>query len=157
MAGKMRSTPRRESSFGSPHRMVGEVGFTCALDRAEVIFPNFKTTHDSSRVPGMHHCGGDPGPNLSDSVTRVIDWEPFIANTPPDMILATYCVNNDPTWVSIALCHCARIRKWRSTSVVRWTSGPAGRAQIHGRLKVRSSSGRIRHSPCHRRLLRSLR
>ncbi len=25
-------------------------------------------------VPGMHHCGGGPGPNVFDPLTPLIDW-----------------------------------------------------------------------------------
>jgi feruloyl esterase len=45
-------------------------------------------------VPGMHHCGGGPGPNTFDTLTALEDWvEKGIG---PDAIIATKFVNDNP-------------------------------------------------------------
>jgi len=45
-------------------------------------------------APGMHHCGGGPGPNLFDTLTALDNWvEHGLA---PDVIPATHFVNNNP-------------------------------------------------------------
>ena len=45
-------------------------------------------------APGMHHCGGGPGPNLFDTLTVLDNWvEHGLA---PDAIPATHFVNNNP-------------------------------------------------------------
>jgi len=48
-------------------------------------------------VPGMHHCGGGPGPNAFDPLGPAVSWLPYIANVAPDQIIATHYVNNDPS------------------------------------------------------------
>jgi feruloyl esterase len=46
-------------------------------------------------VPGMQHCGGGPGPN-SFAMLPVLDkW--VDAGTPPEQILTTKYVNDDPS------------------------------------------------------------
>jgi len=45
-------------------------------------------------VPGMHHCGGGPGPNVFDTLTALENWvEQGIG---PDAIVATKFVNDSP-------------------------------------------------------------
>jgi feruloyl esterase len=45
-------------------------------------------------VPGMHHCGGGPGPNTFDTLTALENWvEQGIG---PDTIVATKFVNDNP-------------------------------------------------------------
>ena len=45
-------------------------------------------------APGMHHCGGGPGPNLFDTLSALENWvEHGVA---PDAIPATHFVNNNP-------------------------------------------------------------
>jgi feruloyl esterase len=45
-------------------------------------------------VPGMHHCGGGPGPNVFDTLSALEQWvEHGVA---PDAIPATHFVNNNP-------------------------------------------------------------
>lgn len=46
-------------------------------------------------VPGMHHCGGGPGPNNFDAITPVVLWVLFGAA--PDQIIATHYQDNDPS------------------------------------------------------------
>jgi feruloyl esterase len=45
-------------------------------------------------VPGMHHCGGGPGPNVFDPLGPVVYWELGLAPA-PDQIIATHYINND--------------------------------------------------------------
>jgi feruloyl esterase len=52
-------------------------------------------------VPGMHHCGGGPGPNTFETLTKLDNWvENGIA---PDSIEATHFTNGVPTR-SMPLC-----------------------------------------------------
>jgi feruloyl esterase len=52
-------------------------------------------------VPGMHHCGGGPGPNTFETLTKLDNWvEKGIA---PDSIEATHFTNGVPTR-SMPLC-----------------------------------------------------
>jgi Tannase and feruloyl esterase len=44
-------------------------------------------------VPGMHHCGGGPGPNLFNPLPQLMEW--VEGGPAPDEIVATHCVNND--------------------------------------------------------------
>ena len=46
-------------------------------------------------VPGMHHCGGGPGPNVFDPLTPLVEWVQF--GIAPDEITAVHFTNNDPT------------------------------------------------------------
>lgn len=46
-------------------------------------------------VPGMHHCGGGPGPNVFDPLTPLDAW--VTTGTAPDGIIAYHFENNDPT------------------------------------------------------------
>jgi feruloyl esterase len=45
-------------------------------------------------VPGMHHCGGGPGPNLFDTLSALEKW--VEGGTAPDAIQATHFVSNNP-------------------------------------------------------------
>jgi feruloyl esterase len=45
-------------------------------------------------VPGMHHCGGGPGPNSFDTLTALENWVEH--SVPPDGIIATKFVNDTP-------------------------------------------------------------
>src|SRR5258708_27624599 len=45
-------------------------------------------------VPGMHHCGGGPGPNLFDTLSVLEKW--VEGGVAPDAIPATHFVNNNP-------------------------------------------------------------
>jgi tannase/feruloyl esterase len=44
-------------------------------------------------VPGMHHCGGGPGPNVFDAVTPLVIW--VETGAAPDSIIAAHFFNND--------------------------------------------------------------
>jgi feruloyl esterase len=46
-------------------------------------------------VPGMHHCGGGPGPNVFDPLTPLIEWAE--GGPAPDGIIAVHYPNNDGT------------------------------------------------------------
>jgi feruloyl esterase len=46
-------------------------------------------------VPGMHHCGGGPGPNTFDPLTPLAGWVQF--GTAPNQIIATHYTGNDTT------------------------------------------------------------
>jgi len=46
-------------------------------------------------VPGMHHCGGGPGPNVFDPLTPLISW--VEQGAAPDSLLAVHFANNDPS------------------------------------------------------------
>jgi feruloyl esterase len=46
-------------------------------------------------VPGMHHCGGGPGPNIFDAMVPLVLW--VETGTKPDTIIASHFNNNDPT------------------------------------------------------------
>jgi feruloyl esterase len=45
-------------------------------------------------VPGMHHCGGGPGPNFFDTLSALEKW--VEGGVAPDAIPATHFVNNNP-------------------------------------------------------------
>ena len=45
-------------------------------------------------VPGMAHCSGGPGPNSFDTLTALETW--VESGAPPDAIVATHFVNNNP-------------------------------------------------------------
>jgi feruloyl esterase len=45
-------------------------------------------------APGMHHCGGGPGPNLFDTLSVLEKW--VEGGVAPDAIPATHFVNNNP-------------------------------------------------------------
>jgi len=47
-------------------------------------------------VPGMHHCGGGPGPNVFDPLSPAVNWALGLA-PPPDQIIANHFTNNDQT------------------------------------------------------------
>ncbi len=46
-------------------------------------------------APGMHHCGGGPGPNVFDPLTALEGW--VEQGVGPDAIIATKFKNDDPT------------------------------------------------------------
>lgn len=46
-------------------------------------------------VPGMHHCGGGPGPNLFNPLPQLMEWVNY--GVAPKDIIATHCVNNNTT------------------------------------------------------------
>ncbi len=46
-------------------------------------------------VPGMHHCGGGPGPNVFDAMVPLVLWVEL--GLKPDSIIASHFNNNDPT------------------------------------------------------------
>jgi feruloyl esterase len=46
-------------------------------------------------VPGMHHCGGGPGPNSFDMLTPLTQW--VEQGVEPDKVVALHYENNDPS------------------------------------------------------------
>jgi feruloyl esterase len=46
-------------------------------------------------VPGMHHCGGGPGPNVFDTLTPLVSW--VEEGAAPNSLLAVHYANNDPS------------------------------------------------------------
>jgi feruloyl esterase len=46
-------------------------------------------------VPGMHHCGGGPGPNVFDPLTPLVSW--VEDGAAPNSLLARHYANNDLT------------------------------------------------------------
>jgi len=59
---------------------------------------DFSQLQDNARlfmVPGMHHCGGGPGPNVFDPLGPLIGWVQF--DRPPPELEAFHFTNNDPT------------------------------------------------------------
>ena len=46
-------------------------------------------------APGVHHCGGGPGPNTFDTLTAMENW--VEKEIPPNGIIASHYPNNDPT------------------------------------------------------------
>ncbi len=62
---------------------------------------NWTRTRDTARlfmVPGMHHCGGGPGPNVFDPLSPLVQW--VEGNIPPDGIIAA----NTTTGRTMPLC-----------------------------------------------------
>jgi feruloyl esterase len=65
-----------------------------ALARRTSGFDKLRKNMRLFLVPGMHHCGGGPGPNLFDTLSVLENWvENHVA---PDAIPATHFVNNNP-------------------------------------------------------------
>jgi Tannase and feruloyl esterase len=66
---------------------------------------SFKTTQQSVRlfmVPGMHHCGGGPGPNVFDALTALDNW---VSNgQAPSEITAYHFDSNGNVTRSMPLC-----------------------------------------------------
>ena len=55
----------------------------------------YATLRESARlfmVPGMHHCGGGPGPNVFDPLTPLIEWTE--GGSAPDNIIAAHYEDN---------------------------------------------------------------
>jgi Tannase and feruloyl esterase len=50
-------------------------------------------------VPGMHHCGGGPGPNVFDPLTPLVSW--VEQGKAPNSLLAVHFKNNDPSTKTI--------------------------------------------------------
>ena len=66
-------------------------------DLAEITPGHFDELQENVRlfmVPGMQHCGGGPGPNVFDTLTPLEQW--VEQGVPPESILATHFVNNNP-------------------------------------------------------------
>ena len=65
-----------------------------ALARRPSGFDKLRENMRLFMAPGMHHCGGGPGPNLFDTLSALEKWvENGMA---PDAIPATHFVNNNP-------------------------------------------------------------
>jgi Tannase and feruloyl esterase len=85
-------------------------------------------------VPGMHHCGGGPGPNVFDALSPVIFWQDYNGSNIPQNIIATHYVNNDPSQGvdrTMPLCPYPQVATLGSGAVnvaSSWTcANPAGR------------------------------
>ena len=63
-------------------------------------------------APGMHHCGGGPGPNLFDTLSVLEKW--VEGGVAPDAIPATHFANNNRRSASTARCRCVRSRRRRN-------------------------------------------
>jgi feruloyl esterase len=88
-------------------------------------------------VPGMHHCGGGPGPNVFDPLSPAVSWGLGSA-PPPDQIIANHYVDNDQTKPidrSMPLCPYPQAATYVSGPVNQagsWTcSNPPGAASSH--------------------------
>jgi len=57
-------------------------------------FDKLRTNMRLFMVPGMHHCGGGPGPNVFDTLSALEKW--VEGGVAPDAIPATHFVNNNP-------------------------------------------------------------
>jgi feruloyl esterase len=76
-------------------------------------------------APGMHHCGGGPGPNLFDTPSVLEKW--VEGGVAPDAIPATHFVNNDPA-LGVRP-HDAAVRVSRR-GAVSWRGRPEQRRQL---------------------------
>jgi len=65
-----------------------------ALARRTSGFDKLRNNMRLFMVPGMHHCGGGPGPNLFDTLSALEKW--VEGGVAPDAIPATHFVNNNP-------------------------------------------------------------
>jgi feruloyl esterase len=105
-AGDADVPAKLEAFLGQGRKLLVYHGFS------DPALPSFRTIHhyeemirrtglDKLRkdmrlfmVPGMHHCGGGPGPNVFDTLSALEEWvEHGVA---PDAIPATHFVNNNP-------------------------------------------------------------
>ena len=65
-----------------------------ALARRASGFDKLRENMRLFMAPGMHHCGGGPGPNLFDTLSALEKW---VENSmAPNAIPATHFVNNNP-------------------------------------------------------------
>jgi feruloyl esterase len=82
-------------------------------------YPSLQKSVRLFMVPGMQHCGGGPGPN-SFAMLPVLDkW--VDGGTPPEQILATKYVNDDPTQGiarTMPLCKFPQQAKYKGTGDV---------------------------------------
>ncbi len=69
-----------------------------ALAQRQGGFRELQETVRLFGVPGMHHCGGGPGPNSFDTLTALENWVEH--GEAPDGIIATKFVNDTPPTVS---------------------------------------------------------
>jgi feruloyl esterase len=77
-------------------------------------------------VPGMHHCGGGPGPNVFDPLGPAALWE-LGMRPPPAQLIADHHINNDqnmPVDRSMPLCPYPQ--------VATYVSGPVNQAPSWG-------------------------
>jgi feruloyl esterase len=93
-------------------------------------------------VPGMHHCGGGPGPNVFDSLGPVIFWLPWNGGIEPDQIIASHYENNDQTMPvdrTMPLCPYPQVARYNGgpkDDAASWTCGnppvvPSARRRRH--------------------------
>jgi feruloyl esterase len=88
-------------------------------------------------VPGMHHCGGGPGPNVFDPLGPLTGWVQF--NSPPAEIDAFHFINNDqsmPVDRSMPLCPYPQVAVYNNVGPVNlatsWTcENPTTTALAH--------------------------
>ena len=102
---------------------------------------DFSQPQDHARLfmaPGLHHCGGGPGPNAFDALSPVIFWLPFNGGVTPNQIIANHYVDNDQTKPidrSMPLCPYPQVASYVSGPVnqaASWTcANPAAAASSH--------------------------
>jgi feruloyl esterase len=100
-----------------------------ALARRTSGFDKLRKNMRLFMAPGMHHCGGGPGPNLFDTLSVLEKWvENSVA---PDAIPATHLVHNNPALGvdrTMPLCAFPEEAEYRGSgdvnSAANWTCTP---------------------------------
>jgi feruloyl esterase len=83
---------------------------------------DFSRLQDNARlfmVPGMHHCGGGPGPNVFDPLGPLVGWVEL--NIRPPELEAFHFTNNDPTMPvdrSMPLCPYPQVAAYNNVGLV---------------------------------------
>ena len=83
-------------------------------------------------MPGMHHCGGGPGPNIFDAMVPLVLW--VETGTKPDTILLLTSTTTTPPASSTAGCRYAPSPRSRCSRAAT-SSSPVGRSVKYAKIQ----------------------